>query len=324
MRRQSRAEPKRPYLVAADALVPQPQLDHVREQLRNRSRPRRARPAAPRTPPAPRGRSGTPPLLPSVDLHQHAATRRSARARRRPPPGRCNCVSRLCALLGRAGGRQATGLPRPPLDAAPAPDRGPAELAERLREARVRSRARLLAAARSRALRDVDRDHELGSRINLHVGNRSCGPLICNHLQRSPHPIRVEAVVGDLLAVERVRPGEARRIARLAEQALRERLQTLARSPLDRAGRATRLSDAVLPTISEEALALALDDVRQGDGGRTQATGRCVPGPTLPFRSLLMRSGREHIRPVALQPRSARRVPSAGLRTDALREEVPH
>ena len=38
MRRQSRAEPKRPYLVAADALVPQPQLDHVREQLRNRAR----------------------------------------------------------------------------------------------------------------------------------------------------------------------------------------------------------------------------------------------------------------------------------------------
>jgi hypothetical protein len=38
MRRQSRAEPKRPYLVAADALVPQPQLDDLHKQRRNRPR----------------------------------------------------------------------------------------------------------------------------------------------------------------------------------------------------------------------------------------------------------------------------------------------
>ena len=38
MRREARAEPERPHLVAADALVPEPKLDHVREQLRNRAR----------------------------------------------------------------------------------------------------------------------------------------------------------------------------------------------------------------------------------------------------------------------------------------------
>ena len=36
MGRESRAEPERAHLVAADALVPQPQLDDVGEQLRNR------------------------------------------------------------------------------------------------------------------------------------------------------------------------------------------------------------------------------------------------------------------------------------------------
>jgi hypothetical protein len=38
MRREARAEPQRPHLLTADALVPQPQVDDLREQRRNRRR----------------------------------------------------------------------------------------------------------------------------------------------------------------------------------------------------------------------------------------------------------------------------------------------
>ncbi len=38
MRRESGAEPERVHLLAADALVPQPELDHVREQSWDRER----------------------------------------------------------------------------------------------------------------------------------------------------------------------------------------------------------------------------------------------------------------------------------------------
>jgi hypothetical protein len=37
MRREPRAEPQRAHLVATDALMTQPQFDHVRQQLRNRA-----------------------------------------------------------------------------------------------------------------------------------------------------------------------------------------------------------------------------------------------------------------------------------------------
>ncbi len=38
MRREPRAEPERPHLIPDNALVPQPQLHYLREQLRNRAR----------------------------------------------------------------------------------------------------------------------------------------------------------------------------------------------------------------------------------------------------------------------------------------------
>ena len=87
MRRQSRAEPKRPYLVAADALVPKPQLDHVREQPWNRSGLDDLHLSRHEL----RQRLAVDPVLHLSSLRliyiNSGGTRRRARARRRSPTG---------------------------------------------------------------------------------------------------------------------------------------------------------------------------------------------------------------------------------------------
>ena len=107
----------------------------------------------------------------SVDLNQqlrHAED--AARSRGVPHRGRCNLRLRagLRATQAALGGRQPAGLARPPLDAAPAPNGRAAELAERLREAGAAREHVDALRGDAQALRDVDRDHELGARIDLH------------------------------------------------------------------------------------------------------------------------------------------------------------
>jgi hypothetical protein len=77
-------------------------------------------------------------------------------------------LRRVEVCLGAA--RKAASLAAPALDRAPSPDGGTTELPERPRKAwtaheNVHSLRRDI-----KALRNIDSDHELGSRVELHVG----------------------------------------------------------------------------------------------------------------------------------------------------------
>ena len=76
--------------------------------------------------------------------------------------------TRLFASVRRAGGREPAGVASPALDAAPSPDRGSTELAERLREAWAGGEDVHALRRDAEAPGDVDGDHELGLGVDLH------------------------------------------------------------------------------------------------------------------------------------------------------------
>lgn len=76
-------------------------------------------------------------------------------------------------LLGSVVSRQAAGVVRPALDATPAPDSRPAELADRSWEARPSREDVHSLCGDSQPLRDVDGDHELSARIHSQESKRT-------------------------------------------------------------------------------------------------------------------------------------------------------
>src|SRR5262249_49589131 len=113
---------------------------------------------------------------PRRDTHQRNATAEpgmnlQSHLRGSPPspsagdPRRSNthaCASTDSALVALAGARRdAPRLRRPTLDAAPAPDGGPTELAQRPGKARARGEDIHTLGRDPEPLGDVDRDHEL-------------------------------------------------------------------------------------------------------------------------------------------------------------------
>src|SRR5205085_2258844 len=75
-------------------------------------------------------------------------------------------VLRLLVVPG--GDRKTSGLACPALDTAPAPDGRAPELAHWLREARAAHEHIHALRRNAEAFRDVDPDHELGARIDVH------------------------------------------------------------------------------------------------------------------------------------------------------------
>src|SRR5581483_178381 len=92
-----------------------------------------------------------------------------------PPPhpegGSASTKGRICLR----GGRKATGLSCPPLDAAPAPDRRPPKLPDRLGKSGSGCEDVHALRRNAEALRDVNGDHELRPRIDLHCFERYPG-----------------------------------------------------------------------------------------------------------------------------------------------------
>jgi hypothetical protein len=76
-------------------------------------------------------------------------------------------------LLGSAASRQAAGVVSPALDATPAPNSRPAELADRSWETRPSRENVHSLCGESEPLRDVDGDHELGACIHSQESKRT-------------------------------------------------------------------------------------------------------------------------------------------------------
>src|SRR5581483_3171821 len=118
-------------------------------------------------------RYSIPPPSRRVDLKQPLRRDEAARVDTASSPGGWICVykERFCLRAG----RKATGLSRPTLDTAPAPDRRPTKLSDWLRKSGSCCEDVHTLRRDAEALRDVNRDHKFRSRIDLHGFERYPG-----------------------------------------------------------------------------------------------------------------------------------------------------
>ena len=94
--------------------------------------------------------------------------------------------TRVFASVGCAGGREPPGVVSPAFDAAPSPDRGSAELAERFGEARTRREDVHTLRRDAEPLCHVHRDHEFGLAIDPHARRVPSGLSRINILAPRP------------------------------------------------------------------------------------------------------------------------------------------
>ena len=110
-----------------------------------------------------------------VDLKQQVGRAEALAVAAAPHRNGAPVSTRLFASVRCASGREPAGVARPALDAAPSPDRGSAELAERLWEAWA-SREDVHALRRdAEPLGDVDGDHEVGLGVDAHEPRLASG-----------------------------------------------------------------------------------------------------------------------------------------------------